>query len=65
MTLDSRDAASQLPEIVLPPATPAWVTPELVEQTLKTWQPYYQEPLTIDDTIVMIRNVGLMFDALR
>lgn len=65
MTLAPRHAASQPPEIVLPPATPAWITPELVEQTLNTWQPYYQEPLTIDDAIGMIRNAGLMFDALR
>jgi len=39
-------------------------TPELVELTLKTWQPYYKEPLTIDDAIGMIRSVGLMFDVL-
>lgn len=39
-------------------------TPELVELTLKTWQPYYKEPLTIDGTIGMVRSAGLLFDAL-
>jgi len=48
----------------LPAGTPDWITPELVEATIRTWQPYYKTPLTIDDAIEIIRNAGLLFDAL-
>jgi len=69
MSRRSRKPDCQKPEIEasslrLPAGTPAWITPELVELTLKTWQPYYKEPLTIDEAIGMIRSAGLMFDAL-
>lgn len=50
--------------IQLPAGTPHWITQELVEQTLHTWQPYYSLPLTIEDAIDMIRNAGRLFDAL-
>jgi hypothetical protein len=37
---------------------------ELVETTIRTWQPYYDTPLSTDDAIEIIRNAGLLFDAL-
>jgi hypothetical protein len=43
---------------------PAGITPELVKATIRTWQPYYKTPLTIDDAIEIIRNAGLLFDVL-
>ncbi|MCZ2343622.1 MAG: hypothetical protein LC104_17790 [Bacteroidales bacterium] len=49
---------------IVPAGTPAWITPELVEATIRTWQPYYKTPLTIDDAIEIIRSAGLLFDAL-
>lgn len=69
MSRRNRKSDCQKPEgaassLRLPAGTPSWITPELVELTLKTWQPYYKEPLTIDDAIGMIRNAGLLFDAL-
>lgn len=30
---------------------PAWITPELIELTIRTWQPFYRATLDIDDAI--------------
>jgi hypothetical protein len=49
---------------IVPAGTPTWITPELVEATIRTWQPYYKTPLLIDDAIEIIRNAGLLFDVL-
>lgn len=48
----------------LPPGTPRWISWELVEQTIRTWQPYYDEPLTPEEAIAIIRNVGRLVDVL-
>ncbi len=62
MTHDSQ-ASLHNPKQPLPPATPPWITPELVELTLRTWQPYYAHPLTVEEAIDMIRQAGRLFDA--
>lgn len=41
---------------------PEGITPELIEETRATFQPYYKEPLTEDDCIEMIVNVFGLFD---
>lgn len=33
---------------------PAWITEEIIDATLKVWQPYYEAPLTREDAIDMI-----------
>ena len=48
----------------LPPGTPSWVTPELVQLTLKTWQPHYDYSLTPEDAVTMILSVGLLLGVL-
>ncbi len=35
-----------------------WITPLLIAQTIKTWQPYYSEPLSVDDAIEILQNCG-------
>lgn len=47
------------------PVTPSWVTPELIDSTIKVWQPHYAEPLTKDDALEMILNVSELFAVLR
>ena len=49
---------------IVPAGTPDWITADLVEATIRTWQPYYETPLSTDDAIDIIRNAGLLFDAL-
>jgi hypothetical protein len=67
MSRSNRQSDCQKPEeatrLVLPAGTPDWITPELVEATVCTWQPYYKTPLTIDDAIEIIRSAGLLFNA--
>ncbi len=68
MSRRNRQPDCQKPEeaarLVLPAGTPAWITPELIEATVRTWQPYYEAPLSTDDAIEIIRNAGLLFQAL-
>lgn len=45
----------------LPPGTPAWITPTLVQQTIEVWQPRYQEQLTVEDAVAMILAVSHLF----
>ena len=44
---------------------PAWITSELIRQTIKVWQPYYRSRLTADDAVTMIVAVSRMFEVIR
>jgi hypothetical protein len=48
----------------LPPDTPSWITPKLVRRTIETWQPFYEEPLTLDDAVTILTSVGRLFEVL-
>ena len=43
---------------------PAWVSDDLVAQTLEVWQPRYGRRLTECDAIEILLSVGHLFDAL-
>jgi hypothetical protein len=47
------------------PSAPSWITAELIEQTIRVWQPYYAAPLSPDEAVTMILSVGQLFDILR
>jgi hypothetical protein len=49
---------------IVPAGTPDWITPELIEQTIRVWQPYYQATLTPEEAVTMILGVGRLFQAL-
>lgn len=49
---------------VVPAGTPDWITAELIEQTIRVWQPYYPDILTPEEAVTMIRNVGRLYRAL-
>lgn len=36
---------------------PSWITPNLVEDTIKVWQPRYESPLTEDEAVAIILQV--------
>jgi hypothetical protein len=42
----------------VPSGAPAWITGELIARTIEVWQPYYSEPLSADDAMLMLINVG-------
>ncbi len=49
---------------IVPAGAPDGITAELIEATIRTWQPYYTEVLTPEEAVTMITNVGRLFDAL-
>ena len=44
-------------------ALPAWITAELIAETIRVWAPKYQRPLTDGDAIEILLNVGSLLDA--
>lgn len=59
---DQRLADSCRPSV--PQGTPLWITPELINLTIRTWQPYYRSPLSPEDAVTMILNVGRLYEVL-
>ena len=56
--------APTFPAIAVPAGAPRWITPELLADTLRVWQPYYGN-LTSHDALSIITNVGNLFDVVR
>lgn len=50
--------------VPVPAGAPKWVTPALIAKTIRVWRPYSDRPLTAEDALEMILNVGLLFDTL-
>lgn len=46
---------------IVPAGAPSWVTEELIELTLKTWQPFYANQLIEEDALEMIMGVDQLF----
>lgn len=49
---------------IVPAGAPDWITPELVEATIRVWQPYYKDVLSAEEAVAMILSVGRLYDAL-
>ena len=45
----------------VPAGTPSWISRELIERTIRVWQPYYAALLSPEDAVTMILNVGRLF----
>jgi hypothetical protein len=41
----------------VPAGAPPWITAELLQATLETWQPHYEKPLTSEDALEILLNV--------
>lgn len=48
----------------VPPGTPNWITSDLIEATVRVWQPFYNEPITSEVAVEMLIRVGQLFGAL-
>lgn len=48
-----------------PAGAPAWITPELLADTIETWQPYYGGQLTAMDSLEILLGISQLLDALR
>ena len=44
---------------------PAWITEELIAETVDVWQPYYQQVLTREEAIEILRGFGRLADVLE
>ena len=44
---------------------PAWISSELIEDTIRVWQPYYDHRLTIDDAIQILIGVDRLLEVLQ
>ncbi|HEY3964096.1 MAG TPA: hypothetical protein VGM05_06040 [Planctomycetaceae bacterium] len=62
-TTDCKVAEGAQPGIV-PAGTPDWITPELVEATIRVWQPFYRAILTPEEAVTMILHVGRLYQVL-
>lgn len=60
---DAESHASRSVERI-PAGAPNWVTETLIDQTLEIWQPYYSYRLTREDALVIIKNVGRLFEVM-
>ena len=49
---------------IVPAGTTAWITVQLIELTLRVWQPYYKAQLTPDEAVPMILGVGRLYEVL-
>lgn len=49
---------------IVPAGAPDWITQELIEATIRVWQPYYAEILSPEEAVEMIQSVGRLFQAL-
>jgi hypothetical protein len=45
-------------------AHPGWITPELVARTIAVWQRRSPDPVTADDAVRILENVGHLIDVL-
>lgn len=42
----------------VPAGAPTWITVELVEETVRVWQPFYEKQLIAEDALEMIIGVS-------
>ena len=49
---------------ILPDGTPHWITEELIKETIRIWQPYYEAVISPDEAVTMIQSVGRLYQAL-
>jgi hypothetical protein len=58
------DRSPKPPPLTVPVGAPQWVTVELIEHTIRVWQPFYPDQLIPDDALEIIMSVGRIVDVL-
>lgn len=61
---DKPPQTSEPNDVRVPAGAPTWVTPELIQHTLRVWQPFYEHPLTAQDALGMILSIGRIVEPL-
>lgn len=44
---------------------PAWITPELIAETIRVWQPYHAQPLSEREAVEMLLAAANLLDCVR
>lgn len=57
-------AENSRPIVKVPAGAPTWVTVELIEHTIRVWQPFYRDQLIPEDALEIIRGVAGIVDVL-
>lgn len=57
-------ANSEPQRVAISLGAPAWISAELIEETMRVWQPYYADPLTVEDAIGIMQAVGQLVQAI-
>jgi hypothetical protein len=55
---------SRTQSAAITPGAPAWITVELIEHTIRVWQPYYADPLTASEALAIINSTSRLIEAL-
>jgi hypothetical protein len=61
----SRETEENSVESESVPELPSWISRQLIEHTLRVWQPFYDAPLTHRDALEIITNVSGLMDVLQ
>ncbi len=57
--------ADDTARVSVPDDAPDWITPDLIADTLNTWQSHFPEALTAEDAVEILLNVARLFDAME
>lgn len=60
-----REVESDVPSGIVPAGAPHWITQELIEVTIRVWQPYYETVISPEEATEMILSAGRLFNALQ
>ncbi len=60
--MDGKLPQSEL-QVIVPSGAPSWVTEPLIRITIETWQPFTNRPLTCEDALAMLINIGQLYEA--
>lgn len=48
----------------VPPGTPPWISADLIDHTIRVWEPHYGQPLTREEAVEILVAVGNLAEAL-
>lgn len=55
-------STSAFADVQLPPGAPDWISPDLLGETIQTWQPKSSTQLTAEDAVEILTLFGQLFE---
>jgi hypothetical protein len=50
---------------VVPKGLPTWITSNVIDDTLRTFQPFYEHHMTVDEAVGILLSMGTLFGVLK